>query len=94
MEYAALFEPAEEGGFVITIPDFGWGFSQGETEVEARRMVAALLQTLVQEHIRKREALPRPTKRRTPRDFPRNSGAAARRPNVVVASMLPQSECS
>ena len=36
MEYAALFEPAEEGGFVITIPDFGWGFSQGETEVEAR----------------------------------------------------------
>ena len=38
MEYAALFEPAEEGGFVITIPDFGWGFSQGETEVEARQM--------------------------------------------------------
>ena len=64
MEYAALFEPAEEGGFVITIPDFGWGFSQGETEVEARQMAAALLQTLVQEHIRKREALPRPTKRR------------------------------
>ena len=64
MEYAALFEPAEEGGFVITIPDFGWGFSQGETEVEARQMAAALLQTLVQEHIRKRETLPRPSKRR------------------------------
>src|ERR1022692_1735021 len=64
MEYAALFEPAEEGGFVITIPDFGWGFSQGDTEVEARQMAAALLQTLVQEHIRKRETLPRPTKRR------------------------------
>ena len=64
MEYAALFEPAEEGGFVITIPDFGWGFSQGETEAEGREMAAALLQTLVQEHIRKRETLPRPTKRR------------------------------
>jgi antitoxin HicB len=54
MEYAALFEPAEEGGFVITIPDFGWGVSQGDTEAEAREMAAALLQTLVQEHIRKR----------------------------------------
>ena len=51
MEYAALFEPAREGGFVITIPDFGWGVSQGDTEEEARAMAAALLQTLVQEHI-------------------------------------------
>ena len=64
MEYAALFEPAEDGGFIITIPDFGWGFSQGETEAEGREMAAALLQTLVQEHIRKRETLPLPTKRR------------------------------
>jgi antitoxin HicB len=64
MEYAALFEPAREGGFVITIPDFGWGVSQGDTEEEAREMATALLQTLVQEHIRKGEALPRPAKRR------------------------------
>ncbi len=27
MEYAALFE-LDEGGFVITFPDFGWGVSQ------------------------------------------------------------------
>jgi antitoxin HicB len=64
MEYAALFEPAEEGGFVITIPDFGWGISQGDTEEEAREMAAALLQTLVQEHIRKGEDLPLPTRPR------------------------------
>ncbi len=64
MEYAALFEPAREGGFVVTIPDFGWGVSQGDTEEEAREMATALLQTLVQEHIRKGEALPRPAKRR------------------------------
>ena len=64
MEYAALFEPAREGGFVITIPDFGWGVSQGDTEEEAREMAAALLQTLVQEHIRKGEALPRPARPR------------------------------
>jgi antitoxin HicB len=64
MEYAALFEPAEEGGFVITIPDFGWGVSQGDTEEEAREMAAALLQTLVREHIRKGEDLPLPTRPR------------------------------
>jgi antitoxin HicB len=64
MEYAALFEPAEEGGFVISIPDFGWGVSQGDTEDEAREMAAALLQTLVQEHIRKGEDLPLPTRLR------------------------------
>jgi antitoxin HicB len=64
VEYAARFEPAEEGGFVITIPDFGWGVSQGDTEDEALAMAAALLQTLVQEHIRNGEALPRPSRTR------------------------------
>src|SRR5579863_6017582 len=64
MGYPARFEPAEEGGFVITIPDFGWGVSQGDTEEEARDMAAALLQTLVQEHIRRGEDLPRPSKPR------------------------------
>ena len=61
MEYAALFEPAAEGGFVITIPDFGWGVSQGDTEEEALTMAAALLQTLIQDHIRNGEALPKAT---------------------------------
>lgn len=64
MEYFALFEPAEEGGFVITMPDFGWGVSQGDTEAEALEMASALLQTLVQEHIRKGEPIPAPTTRR------------------------------
>lgn len=62
MEYAALFEPAEEGGFVVTIPDFGWGVSQGDSEEETREMAADLLPTLVQEQIRRGETLPRPTK--------------------------------
>jgi len=35
MEYPALFEPAQEGGFVVTFPDFDWGITQGETEEEA-----------------------------------------------------------
>lgn len=64
MEYPALFESAEEGGFIITIPDFGRGVSQADTEAEAQTMATALLQTLVQEHIRKGEPLPRPSKPR------------------------------
>jgi len=64
MEYAARFEPAKKGGFVITIPDFGWGVSQGDTEAEAREMAVALLQTMIQEHIRCGEPIPQPTKRR------------------------------
>jgi antitoxin HicB len=59
MEYRALFEPAEEGGFTITFPDFGWGVSQGEAEQDSREMAVALLQTLVQEHIRRGEKLPK-----------------------------------
>jgi antitoxin HicB len=62
MEYPALFEPAEEGGFIVTIPDFGWGVSQGDTEEEAREMAAALLQTLIQEHIRNSHDLPKPSR--------------------------------
>ncbi|MGA2435446.1 MAG: type II toxin-antitoxin system HicB family antitoxin [Bryobacteraceae bacterium] len=59
MEYYALFDPAAEGGFVINFPDFGWGVSEGDTEQEAREMAAALLETLIAEHIRKGEPLPR-----------------------------------
>jgi antitoxin HicB len=62
MEYPARFEPAEEGGFVVTIPDFGWGITQGDTEEEAREMAISLLQTLVQEHIDHGRELPRPSK--------------------------------
>ena len=64
MKYPALFEPAAEGGFVVTIPAFRWGVSQGDTEQEAREMAAALLQTLIQEHIRKVDPLPLPNKSR------------------------------
>jgi antitoxin HicB len=64
MEYPARFEPAAEGGFVVTIPDFGWGVTQGDTEGEAREMAVALLETLVQEHIGNGRELPRPSKPR------------------------------
>ena len=64
MEYPALFEPAQEGGFVVTFPDFEWGVTQGDSEEEAREMAADALCTMIAEHIRKGEALPRPSKPR------------------------------
>lgn len=41
--YAALFEPAEEGGFVVSFPAFPGIVTQGETLDEARAMAADLL---------------------------------------------------
>ena len=61
MEYPALFEPAEEGGFVVTFPDFHWGVTQGDSEEEAREMAADAILTMIEEHIRQGEAVPRPT---------------------------------
>ena len=35
--YLALFEPDHEaGGYVVTLPDFGYGATQGETMDELR----------------------------------------------------------
>jgi antitoxin HicB len=64
MEHPARFEPAPEGGYVITFPDFDWGITQGDTEPEAIKMAADDLCTMVQEHIRNRETLPRPSQPR------------------------------
>jgi antitoxin HicB len=64
MEYPALFEPAREGGFLVTFPDFDWGITQGDTEKEAREMAADAIRTMIQEHIRKGEEIPRSSKPR------------------------------
>src|SRR5580765_2730831 len=59
--YYALFEPDDKaGGFVITFPDIGWGVSQGDTEQESREMALDLLRTLLAEHMRQGEPIPRP----------------------------------
>jgi antitoxin HicB len=64
MEYQALFEPQPEGGYVITFPDFAWGISQGDDEEDGRGMAAALLQTVIQKHIRDGAPLPKASHRR------------------------------
>ena len=64
MQYPALFEAAKEGGFIVTFPDFDWGITQGDSEGDAKEMAADALRTMIQEHIRKGEPIPRPGKPR------------------------------
>jgi antitoxin HicB len=64
MEYPAVFDAAEEGGFVVRFPDFGWGVTQGDTEEEAREMAADAIRTMIRELIRQGEEIPRPSRPR------------------------------
>lgn len=60
MQYPTLFEPAEESGFVITFPDWGWGVSQGEDEADATAMAADALETMIAYNIRHGKPVPPP----------------------------------
>ncbi len=59
--YPALFEPAQEGGFVVRFPDFGYGVTQGDTESEAREMASDLLGCLIGDCIAAGTELPPPS---------------------------------
>ena|ERR1017187_10605343 len=62
MEYPAIFEPAEEGGFLVRFPDFDWGVTQGDTLREAQEMAADAIRTMIRELIRQGKPVPRPSK--------------------------------
>lgn len=64
-DYQGLFEPDHEaGGFVVTLPDFGYGATQGETEAEAMEMAQDLLALTIEDFMRESRRLPSPGKRR------------------------------
>ena len=51
--YLALFEPDREaGGYVVTLPDFGYGVTQGETDQEAMTVAKDLLMVTIGDYIR------------------------------------------
>jgi antitoxin HicB len=62
--YEALFEPAEEGGFVVTFPDFEFGITQGDTEAEALEMATDALALVIESYIEKGKPLPVPVHHR------------------------------
>ena len=69
--YLALFEPdLDAGGYVVTLPDFGYGVTQGETESEALEMAQDLLVLTIGDYIREGKPLPAPSRRRGARYRP------------------------
>lgn len=56
--YAAVFEPAEEGGYVVRFPAFGYLATQGETLAEARLMAIDCLEGRIASMLDAGEALP------------------------------------
>ncbi len=63
--YMALFEPdPKAGGYVVTFPDFGYGVTQGETDLEAIEMAQDLLLLTIDDFIREGKLLPAPSRRR------------------------------
>jgi len=61
MEYPAAFEPAPEGGFVITFPDVEGAISQGDDEQDAREMARDALITMLGHCIRHGKTIRRPS---------------------------------
>ena len=58
MVYQALFDPAAEGGFVVTFPDLGKGATQGDTEDDAMEMAEDFLLCAIDLYIRSGEQIP------------------------------------
>jgi antitoxin HicB len=58
LEYRVLFEPVEEGGFVVHFPDFTWGVTQGDTEEQALEMAADVVQIYLADCIKNGRPLP------------------------------------
>jgi len=60
--YYARFDPDPKSDrfFTIAFPDMPWGVSQGENEEDGRAMALDLLRTMLAEHIRRGDEIPRP----------------------------------
>jgi antitoxin HicB len=95
--YPALFEPdLEAGGYVVTFPDFGYGVTQGETDLEAMEMAQDLLMLTIMDFVRKGKPLPAPSRRRgarfRPVPLPALQSAKVELYNAFVKSGLKKAE--
>jgi len=61
MKYPAVFEPAEEGGFVITFPDVYQAITQGDDERDGLEMAQDALITMFSHLIREGKPINPPT---------------------------------
>jgi antitoxin HicB len=56
--YTAIFEPAEEGGYVVTIPALNGLTTEGDTLDEARAMAADAIRCYLESLRKRREEIP------------------------------------
>lgn len=61
MQYPAKFEPAKEGGFVVTFRDIPEAITQGDTEIEAMEMAKDVLVSAMDFYFEDRRAVPSPS---------------------------------
>ena len=59
--YPAKIERDENGRYVVTFPDFGWGATDGATRDEALAEARDLLRELIATTMRESKALPEPS---------------------------------
>src|SRR6516165_2328151 len=84
LAYPAQLEPEEDGGYVVTFPDFGIGVTQGDTREEALAQAADLLETMVANYMAEGWDLPEPSPARG-RSFVRLASLVAAKAEVYRA---------
>jgi antitoxin HicB len=62
LRYPAKFEAAEEGGFVVTFPDFPEAITQGESVEDALIHAADVLESAIDYYIKDGLTIPAPSK--------------------------------
>jgi antitoxin HicB len=60
IEYPAIFDPAEEGGYTITFPDFPEAISEGDTLEEANYNATEVLDLTLKSRMEDNEIIPLP----------------------------------
>lgn len=64
MRYPARFDPAEEGGFVVTFPDIPEAITQGEDEEDALHHAADALESALDFYFEANRTVPMPSRPR------------------------------
>lgn len=59
--YPAVFEPAEEGGYIVTIPDIPCAFTQGDDMADAIFMAQDAAAMLLADYEDEGKAVPKPS---------------------------------
>jgi antitoxin HicB len=62
LSYPANFEPAEEGGFVVTFPDIPEAITQGESLEDTMRHAADVLESALDYYLEAERPIPRSSK--------------------------------